>query len=69
MSSICSYCRSEWRRSKFHDACVECGAPKLQALEFVEMPRAFRDADPSSPYWANGGVSLRADEEIFAVWR
>ena len=63
---ICSYCYSEWRSG---DACIECGAPKLQALEFIELPRAFRDAFPDSPYWMDGGVSMRADEEVFAVWR
>ena len=68
MSSICSYCYSEWQSSEFHDACIQCGAPMLQAIEFVEMPRAFRDANPSSPYWMDGGVSLRSDEVIYAVW-
>lgn len=68
MSSICSYCRSAWRPSEFRDVCGECGAPMLQAIEFVNEPIAFRDAFPSSPYFMDGGVSLRADEEIFAVW-
>jgi len=66
---ICSYCRSEWRSSEFHDTCRECGAGKLQAMELIESPRAFRDADPASPYWADGGVSVRSVEQIFAVWK
>ena len=57
----------------------------LQAIEFVGnlnipfmasagetvtvTPRAFRDANPSNPYWMDGGVSIRSDEEVFAVWR
>lgn len=76
---ICSYCRSGWHPSTFHPGtCGNCGAPILQAIEFVESslyftdggvaPRSFRDANPSSPYWMDGGVSLRSDEVIYAVW-
>ena len=67
--AICSYCYSEWKSSEFHAACIQCGAPKLRAIEFIEQPMAFRDAFPDSPYWMDGGVSMRADETTFAVWR
>jgi len=67
---ICSYCRSGWYPSEFHPGtCGNCGAPVLQAIEFVNEPIAFRDANPDSPYWADGGVSMRADETTFAVWK
>ena len=29
----------------------------------------FRSPDPDSPYWADGGVSMRSDESTFAVWK
>ena len=29
----------------------------------------FRSPDPDSPYWADGGVSMRSDETTYAVWK
>lgn len=29
----------------------------------------FRESDPDSPYWADGGVSQRGDETTYAVWK
>jgi len=29
----------------------------------------FRETDPDSPYWADGGVSVRGDETTYAVWK
>ncbi|GAF75555.1 unnamed protein product, partial [marine sediment metagenome] len=29
----------------------------------------FRESDPDSPYWADGGISMRSDETTYAVWK
>lgn len=29
----------------------------------------LRDSDPASPYWKDGGVSLRGDSSFYAVWK
>lgn len=43
-------------------------AGKIQSVRYTPMTH-LRDSQPSSPYWVNGGVSLRGVTPGAAVWR
>lgn len=43
-------------------------AGKIQNVKYSPLQH-LRSYDPSSPYFANGGVSLRGDETTYAVWK
>jgi hypothetical protein len=42
-------------------------AGKIQHVLYTPLQH-LRDADPSSPYWLNGGVSARTHTRGYAVW-
>jgi hypothetical protein len=42
-------------------------AGKIQAVKYTPLTH-LRDAQPTSPYWVDGGVSLRAMSTSYHVW-
>jgi hypothetical protein len=42
-------------------------AGRIDSVKYVPLQH-FRSPDPDSPYFRDGGVSLRSDETIHAVW-
>ena len=43
-------------------------AGKVQNVKYSPLQH-LRSYDPDSPYFANGGVSVRGDETTYAVWK
>lgn len=43
-------------------------AGRIDAVRYAPLQH-LRESDPDSPYWVDGGVSLRADATSFAVWK
>jgi hypothetical protein len=71
----CGYCATTNPPTVFK--CAGCGHLRMMEFErndynLTPNPRTprglVRSPFPESPYWMDGGVSLRGDSGVFAVW-
>ena len=66
--AVCSYCKSGWYPTELRPGnCRQCGAPVLQAMEFIENEEVKENIHLNvnvDPYFVDGGVVLRAMESI-----
>ena len=63
----CIYCERVNPYDEF--SCLSCGAPRMKKSErYVTNAEFFSHPDYDSPYFKNGGASIRPTEKVHAVW-
>lgn len=61
--TVCKKCGAPIRRVQ----CEHCGAPMPDKVVHISGP--YFSSEAMSPYWMDGGVSLRASGQITSWWK